>query len=240
MTYNDKGGGGSKLLEKLVTSLMDGPYLKMLLLLVMYGTVSDYLFFSVLLPHGLNVCNFFSKLLIQRLYQNIFSKNFWLPLWILSVLKLYLSLLWLECGFFVGYPFLIWGKGLRDIELLDPIPMSVNFCITKIWLFGDSTIVFIWWSTDLWITGKKIRCPKKVELVQLNVFSKKKKIRQIKEVHISLVKSYIFMAKFFGFYCCWRYLIGLTHQLKTKFKLWFHELLFFKMTILQPLIYRII
>ena len=191
MTYNDNGEGeGVKITRKTSDVINGWPLSKN----VAPCTVRSQIifFFSVLLPHGLNVCNFFSKLLIQRLYQNIFSKNFWLPLWILSVLKLYLSLLWLECGFFVGYPFLIWGKGLRDIELLDPIPMSVNFYITKIWLFGDSTIVFIWWSTDLWITGKKIRCPKKVELVQLNVFSKKKKIRQIKEVHISLVKSYFY------------------------------------------------
>ena len=79
-----------------------------------YGTAkiySDYLFFfSVPLLHGLNVFNFFSKLPIQHLYQNIFLKIVWLHLWILFGLRFCLFSFGLECWFFVDFPFLICGS----------------------------------------------------------------------------------------------------------------------------------
>ena len=102
MTYNDKGGGGSKLLEKLVTSLMDGPYLNMLLLLVMYGTVSDYLFFFSPVTPWSQRLQLFLEVADSTPISEYFFKKFLAPLMNFICFKIILVFvvigMWIFCG----------------------------------------------------------------------------------------------------------------------------------------------
>ena len=101
MTYNDKGGG-SKLLEKLVTSLMDGPYLNMLLLLVMYGTVSDYLFFFSPVTPWSQRLQLFLEVADSTPISEYFFKKFLAPLMNFICFKIILVFvvigMWIFCG----------------------------------------------------------------------------------------------------------------------------------------------
>ena len=102
MTYNDKGGGGSKLLEKLVTSLMDGPYLNMLLLLVMYGTVSDYLFFFSPVTPWSQRLQLFLEVADSTPISEYFFKKFLAPLMNFICFKIIIVFvvigMWIFCG----------------------------------------------------------------------------------------------------------------------------------------------
>ena len=102
MTYNDKGGGGPKLLEKLVTSLMDGPYLNMLLLLVMYGTVSDYLFFFSPVTPWSQRLQLFLEVADSTPISEYFFKKFLAPLMNFICFKIILVFvvigMWIFCG----------------------------------------------------------------------------------------------------------------------------------------------
>ena len=102
MTYNDKGGGGAKLLEKLVTSLMDGPYLNMLLLLVMYGTVSDYLFFFSPVTPWSQRLQLFLEVADSTPISEYFFKKFLAPLMNFICFKIILVFvvigMWIFCG----------------------------------------------------------------------------------------------------------------------------------------------
>ena len=102
MTYNDKRGGGPKLLEKLVTSLMDGPYLKMLLLLVMYGTVSDYLFFFSPVTPWSQRLQLFLEVADSTPISEYFFKKFLAPLMNFICFKIILVFvvigMWIFCG----------------------------------------------------------------------------------------------------------------------------------------------
>ena len=102
MTYNDKGGGGPKLLEKLVPSLMDGPYLNMLLLLVMYGTVSDYLFFFSPVTPWSQRLQLFLEVADSTPISEYFFKKFLAPLMNFICFKIILVFvvigMWIFCG----------------------------------------------------------------------------------------------------------------------------------------------
>ena len=94
--------GGVKIPEKLVTSLMDGPYLNMLLLLVMYGTVSDYLFFFSPVTPWSQRLQLFLEVADSTPISEYFFKKFLAPLMNFICFKIILVFvvigMWIFCG----------------------------------------------------------------------------------------------------------------------------------------------